>query len=78
MLLKIRRRFDALRIVLYVQHPAHSSPERSEECRQRRSRAMWLPAAAAEAGGGDWGLTSVLTPMRGTKSWVLLPGQGQV
>ncbi|MFG2878899.1 ATP-binding protein [Streptomyces sp. NPDC048337] len=73
MMLKIRWQFDALRIVVYDQHPAHSSPEASEECRRRRSRGMWLLAAAVEACGGDWGLTPVLTPLGGTKSWALLP-----
>ncbi|MET9607680.1 ATP-binding protein [Streptomyces sp. NPDC006512] len=73
MTLKVRWQYDALRIVLYDQHPAHSSPVASEECRRRRSRAMWLLARAVEAGGGDWGLTPVLTPLGGTKSWALLP-----
>lgn len=74
LLLKLRWQFDALRIVVYDQHPAHSSPEASEECRRSRSRGMWLLAAAVEACGGDWGLTPVLTSMGGTKSWALLPG----
>lgn len=74
MMLKIRWRFGALRIVVYDQHPTHSSPEVSEECRRRRSRGMWLLAAAVEACGGDWGLTPVLTAAGGTKSWALLPG----
>ncbi|MBT2448945.1 ATP-binding protein [Streptomyces sp. ISL-43] len=73
MTLKVRRQFDALRIVVYDQHPAHPSPEASEECRSRRSRGMWLLSAVVEACGGDWGLTPVLTPMGGTKSWALLP-----
>ncbi|MFJ8016026.1 ATP-binding protein [Streptomyces sp. NPDC096339] len=73
MMLKIRWQYDALRIVVYDQHPAHSSPEESEECRRRRSRGMWLLAAAVDACGGDWGLTPVLTSMGGTKSWALLP-----
>ncbi|MCX5010694.1 ATP-binding protein [Streptomyces sp. NBC_00555] len=73
LLLGLRWQFDALRIVVYDQHPAHSSPEASEECRRRRSRGMWLLASAVEACGGDWGLTPVLTSVGGTKSWVLLP-----
>ncbi|WP_405757739.1 ATP-binding protein [Streptomyces sp. NBC_00073] len=73
MLLNVRWQFDALRVVLYDQHPAHSSPEASEECRGRRSRGMWLLAAAVEACGGDWGLTPVLTPVGGAKAWALLP-----
>ncbi|MFE2328530.1 ATP-binding protein [Streptomyces sp. NPDC059385] len=73
MMLKIRWQYDALRIVVYDQHPAHSSPEESEECRSRRSRGMWLLAAAVDACGGDWGLTPVLTSTGGTKSWALLP-----
>ncbi|WP_405977711.1 ATP-binding protein [Streptomyces sp. NBC_00158] len=73
MVLGLRWRYDALRIVLYDQHPAHSSPAESEECRGRRSRAMWLLARMAESRGGDWGLTPVLTPLGGSKSWALLP-----
>ncbi|MCJ0873162.1 ATP-binding protein [Streptomyces sp. AP-93] len=73
MVLKVRWQFDALRIVVFDQHPAHSSPEASEECRRRRSRGMWLLASVVESCGGDWGLTPVLTPMGGTKSWALVP-----
>ncbi|MFD3870519.1 ATP-binding protein [Streptomyces sp. NPDC058623] len=72
MTLTVRWQFDALRIVLYDQHPAHASPDDGEECRRQRSRAMWLLARAVESGGGDWGLTPVLTPQGGTKSWALL------
>lgn len=72
MALRVRWQFDALRIVLYDQHPAHSTPAAAEECRDRRSRSMWLLAAAVEAHGGDWGLAPVLTPGGGTKSWALL------
>ncbi|MFB7511774.1 ATP-binding protein [Streptomyces sp. NPDC056144] len=72
MLLRVRWQYDALRIVLYDQHPAHSSPLAAEECRDRRSRSMWLLAAVVDADGGDWGLAPVLTPGGGTKSWALL------
>ncbi|MCY0940375.1 MULTISPECIES: ATP-binding protein [Streptomyces] len=75
MVLKVRWQFDALRIVVYDQHPAHSSPEAREECRSRRNRGMWLLAATVETCGGDWGLTPVLTATGGTKSWALLPRQ---
>ncbi|MBD0716103.1 ATP-binding protein [Streptomyces sp. CBMA370] len=71
-MLRVRWQYDALRIVLYDQHPAHHSPAEAEECRDRRSRSMWLLAAAVEAHGGDWGLAPVLTPGGGTKSWALL------
>ncbi|MFJ3876642.1 ATP-binding protein [Streptomyces sp. NPDC090077] len=73
MVLGLRWRYDALRIVLYDRHPAHSSPAEGEECRGRRSRAMWLLARVAESCGGDWGLTPVLTPLGGSRSWALLP-----
>ncbi|WP_245727696.1 ATP-binding protein [Streptomyces vietnamensis] len=72
MILRVRWQFEALRIVLYDQHPAHSSPHAAEECRDRRSRSMWLLAAAVDEHGGDWGLAPVLTPGGGTKSWALL------
>ncbi|MFD3942019.1 ATP-binding protein [Streptomyces sp. NPDC058579] len=72
MILRVRRQFEALRIVLYDQHPAHPSADKAEECRDRRSRSMWLLAAAVDTQGGDWGLAVVLTPGGGTKSWALL------
>ncbi|MET8504937.1 ATP-binding protein [Streptomyces sp. NPDC004787] len=72
MILRVRWRYDALRIVLFDQHPAHATPGTAEECRDRRSRSMWLLAAAVEAHGGDWGLAPELTPGGGTKSWALL------
>ncbi|MEU3606395.1 ATP-binding protein [Streptomyces sp. NPDC035033] len=72
MALRIRWQYDALRIVLYDQHPAHPRPEAAEACRDRRSRSMWLLAAAVEERGGDWGLTPALTANGGAKSWALL------
>ncbi|MGW1226801.1 ATP-binding protein [Streptomyces sp. NPDC001478] len=72
MLLRVHWQFDALRIILYDQHPAHESPEKSEECREHRSASMWLLAAAVDAHGGDWGLTPALTASGGTKAWALL------
>ncbi|MFE2558871.1 ATP-binding protein [Streptomyces sp. NPDC059352] len=72
MALRVRWRYEALRIVPYDRHPAHASPATAEECRDRRSRSMWLLAAAVDARGGDWGLAPVLTPGGGTKSWALL------
>ncbi|WP_242427150.1 MULTISPECIES: ATP-binding protein [unclassified Streptomyces] len=72
MLLRVRWQFEALRIVLYDQHPAHGTPAAAEECRDRRSGSMWLLAAAVDEHGGDWGLAPVLTPGGGTKSWALL------
>ncbi|WP_234338178.1 ATP-binding protein [Streptomyces sp. NRRL F-5727] len=72
MALRVRWQFDALRIVVYDQHPLHREPEAAEKCRDRRSRSMWLLAAAVEEHGGDWGLAPALTPDGGTKSWALL------
>ncbi|MER8043509.1 ATP-binding protein [Streptomyces sp. NPDC094032] len=72
MVLRVRWQFDALRIVLYDQHPAHPTPAAADECRDRRSRSMWLLTAAVDEHGGDWGLAPVLTPGGGTKSWALL------
>ncbi|MCX4790723.1 MULTISPECIES: hypothetical protein [unclassified Streptomyces] len=46
--------------------------QREEECRERRSESMWLPAAAVDAHGGDWGLTPALTTSGGCKAWALL------
>ncbi|MFJ7069236.1 hypothetical protein [Streptomyces sp. NPDC101115] len=66
MILRVRRQCEALRIVLYDQHPAHDTPAGAEECRDRRSRSMWLPAAAVDAHGGDWGLDPGITPGGGT------------
>ncbi|MFC9732412.1 ATP-binding protein [Streptomyces roseolus] len=72
MALRVRWQYDALRIVLYDQHPAHPRPDEAERCRERRSRSMWLLAAAVGEQGGDWGLAPALTAEGGTKSWALL------
>ncbi|MFG2404505.1 hypothetical protein ACGFR8_09285 [Streptomyces brevispora] len=72
MLLRVHWRFDALRIVLHDQHPCHGSPEKSDECRERRSADMWLPAASVDAHGGDWGLAPAPTASGGSKTWALL------
>ncbi|MCX4965977.1 ATP-binding protein [Streptomyces sp. NBC_00654] len=72
MLLKVHWQFDALRITLYDQHPAHGAAERHEACRQRRSESMWLLAAAVDERGGDWGLAPAMTPSGGSKTWALL------
>ncbi|GGY37597.1 ATP-binding protein [Streptomyces omiyaensis] len=72
MALRIRWQYDALRIVVYDQHPAHRGPDEAERCRDRRSRSMWLLAAAVDEHGGDWGLTPALTSEGGAKSWALL------
>ncbi|MGW8886558.1 hypothetical protein [Streptomyces sp. NPDC055749] len=67
--LRVHWQFDALRIILYDQHPAHEAGERSEGCRERRSPSMWLMAAAVDAHGGAWGLAPALIPSGGSKSW---------
>ncbi|WP_335932942.1 ATP-binding protein [Streptomyces sp. PTD5-9] len=72
MLLRVHWQFDALRVILYDQHPPHGSAEKSEECRERRSESMWLLAAAVDSHGGDWGLAPALTPTGGCKAWALL------
>ncbi|WP_240981605.1 MULTISPECIES: ATP-binding protein [unclassified Streptomyces] len=65
--LRVRRQYDALRIVLHDQHPAHARPDEAERCRDRRS--MWPLGAAVGEQGGDWGLAPALTADGGTKSW---------
>jgi len=72
MLLRVHWQFDALRVILYDQHPLHGSPEKSERCRERRSGSMWLLAAAMDAHGGDWGLAPALNSSGGCKAWALL------
>ncbi|MFJ2911180.1 ATP-binding protein [Streptomyces sp. NPDC087228] len=72
MLLRVHWQFDALRIILYDQHPSHGSAAKSEECRERRSESMWLLVATVDSYGGDWGLTPALTPSGGCKTWALL------
>jgi len=72
MLLRVHWQFDALRVILYDQHPLHGSPEKSERCRERRSESMWLLAAAMDAHGGDWGLAPALNSSGGCKAWALL------
>ncbi|WP_203182214.1 ATP-binding protein [Streptomyces pratensis] len=72
--LSLRHRDDALRIVLWDQHPRHADPDTLALCAARRRRALWLLAAVVDDWGGEWGVTEGPPPHRGTKSWALLPG----
>ncbi|MFG2592247.1 ATP-binding protein [Streptomyces sp. NPDC048438] len=71
--LSLRHRDDALRLVLWDQHPRHTDPDTLALCEVRRRRALWLLAAVVDDWGGEWGVTEGPPPHRGTKSWALLP-----
>ncbi|MBT2506110.1 ATP-binding protein [Streptomyces sp. ISL-98] len=72
--LSLRHRDNALRLVVWDQHPHHASPVAVSLCEERRRRSLWLLAAVVEDWGGDWGVGDARPPHSGTKSWVLLPG----
>lgn len=69
----VRHRGDALRLVVWDQHPTHRDPGAERLCGERRSRALWLLAAVVEDWGGEWGVRAAAPPQAGTKTWVTLP-----
>jgi len=71
--LSLRQRDDALRLVVWDQHPRHADPVARSVCEDRRLRALWLLAAVVDDWGGKWGVCGTESPHRGTKSWALLP-----
>ncbi|MFB4422270.1 ATP-binding protein [Streptomyces sp. QL37] len=71
--LSLRHRDDALRLVLWDQHPRHADPDTLVLCEVRRRRALWLLAAVVDDWGGEWGVAEGPPPQRGTKSWALFP-----
>ncbi|WP_328905565.1 ATP-binding protein [Streptomyces sp. NBC_00234] len=71
--LSLRHRDDALRLLVWDQHPDHACPGAAALCAQRRRRGLWLLAAVVDDWGGDWGVCDALPPQRGYKSWVVLP-----
>ncbi|MFD3655099.1 ATP-binding protein [Streptomyces sp. NPDC058620] len=71
--LSLRHRDDALRLLVWDQHPEHAGPGAAELCAQRRRRALWLLTAVVDDWGGEWGVCDALPPQRGFKSVVVLP-----
>ncbi|WP_051338419.1 hypothetical protein [Streptomyces flavidovirens] len=75
--LSLRHRNDALRVVVWDQHPRHVDPDAVILCEDRRRRSLWLLAAVVDDWGGDWGVgeAAVRPESRhhGTKSWAFLP-----
>ncbi|WP_327369567.1 ATP-binding protein [Streptomyces sp. NBC_01217] len=69
----LRHRDDALRILVWDQHPHHVEPDVATLCETRRRRALWLLAAVVDDWGGEWGACEASPPRLGTKSWVRLP-----
>jgi hypothetical protein len=69
----LRQREDAVRLLVWDQHPHHNDPGLATLCETRRRRALWLLAAVVDDWGGEWGVRDALPPHAGTKSWVVLP-----
>ncbi|MEV7233899.1 ATP-binding protein [Streptomyces sp. NPDC051020] len=69
----VRHRDNALRVVVWDQHPHHSDPGAFMLCEAQRRRALWLLAAAVDDWGGEWDVSDALSPHAGIKSWVVLP-----
>ncbi|MEE1771464.1 ATP-binding protein [Streptomyces sp. JV185] len=69
----LRQRDDAVRLLVWDQHPHHTEPDLAALCETRRRRALWLLAAVVDDWGGEWGSGEAKSPQRGTKSWVQLP-----
>lgn len=66
----LRHRGDAVRLLVWDQHPRHAEPDTAALCEARRRRALWLLAAVVDDWGGEWGVCEAPQPHRGTKSWV--------
>ncbi|MGW0783471.1 ATP-binding protein [Streptomyces sp. NPDC002913] len=71
--LSLRYRDDALRMLVWDQHPHHPVPDVEARCDGRRRQALWLLAAVVDDWGGAWGVCGVQRPQLGAKSWVVLP-----
>lgn len=69
----LRHRDDAVRLLVWDQHPHHVEPDMAAPCEVRRRRALWLLAAVVDDWGGEWGTCEAAQSQRGTKSWVVLP-----
>ncbi|MEU9622915.1 ATP-binding protein [Streptomyces sp. NPDC048155] len=70
----LRHRDDALRLLVWDQHPRHlRAPADAALCETRRRRALWLLTAVVDDWGGEWGACDATSPQRGTKSLVRLP-----
>ncbi|MFE7353401.1 hypothetical protein ACFU8Q_09395 [Streptomyces sp. NPDC057543] len=69
----LRHRDDALRLLVWDQHPHHPEPDMATLCETRRRRALWLLAAVVDDWGGEWGACEADPPQLGIKSWVRLP-----
>ncbi|WP_385622325.1 ATP-binding protein [Streptomyces sp. P8-A8] len=69
----VRHRDDAVRLLVWDQHPHHGDRDLATLCGTRRRRALWLLAAVVDDWGGEWGACEAEPSQRGTKSWVVLP-----
>ncbi|SFX34645.1 hypothetical protein SAMN02787144_1002375 [Streptomyces atratus] len=69
----LRHRDDAVRLLVWDQHPRHGDPDVAALCETRRRRALWLLAAVVDDWGGEWGVSEASSPHAGIKSWVVLP-----
>ncbi|MEV0574020.1 ATP-binding protein [Streptomyces sp. NPDC050392] len=69
----LRHRDDAVRLLVWDQHPHHGEAGLAALCETRRRRALWLLAAVVDDWGGEWGMCEAPQSQQGTKSWVALP-----
>ncbi|MEU1489979.1 ATP-binding protein [Streptomyces sp. NPDC005776] len=69
----LRRRADAVRLLVWDQHPQHAEPDTAALCEAWRRRSLWLLAAVVDDWGGEWGVCEAEQSQRGIKSWVVLP-----
>ncbi|MET7648735.1 ATP-binding protein [Streptomyces sp. NPDC005426] len=69
----LRHRDDAVRLLVWDQHPHHTAPDMAALCAVRRRRALWLLTAVVDDWGGEWGTCRAEQPQHGTKSWLVLP-----
>ncbi|MFJ2415185.1 ATP-binding protein [Streptomyces brevispora] len=69
----LRHRDDAVRLLVWDQHPQHAETDMAALCEARCRRALWLLAAVVDDWGGEWGTCEASQTQQGRKSWVAMP-----
>jgi hypothetical protein len=72
----LRYRDEALRVILYDDHPRHANPRLAAACEARRRAALRVLACVVKACNGDWGFGDAREPGGGTRMWAVLPREG--
>ncbi|MGW0731344.1 ATP-binding protein [Streptomyces sp. NPDC002851] len=74
--LSLRYRDDALRVIVYDDHPRHTNHHLAAACETRRRATLRVLACVAKACEGDWGFGPAREPGPATRTWAVLPHGG--